>query len=160
MLYARALADCDPGLAAALAVLYWPGGAGTVEAEVLARAGLVVVYGGAGTVEAVRGRLPAATPLVAYSHRVGVALVGREALAAGRADRTARAAARAVAAFDQRGCVSPHLFWVEEGGALTPAGWAARLAAAMAAVERDLPAGPTPPEVASRVAATARHLGA
>ena len=151
VLYARALADCDPALAAALAVLYWPGGADTVEAEVLARAGLVVVYGGAGTVEAVRGRLPAATPLVAYSHRVGVALVGREALAAGRADRTARAAARAVAAFDQRGCVSPHLFWVEEGGALTPDGWAARLAAAMAAVERDLPAGPTPPEVASQV---------
>lgn len=151
VLYARALADCDPGLAAALAVLYWPGGADTVEAEVLPRAGLVVVYGGADTVEAVRARLPAATPLVAYSHRVGVALVGREALAAGRADRTAMAAARAVAAFDQRGCVSPHLFWVEEGGALTPAEWAARLAAAMAEVEQDLPAGPAPPEVASRV---------
>ncbi len=151
VLYARALADCDPGLAAALAVLYWPGGADTVEAEVLSRAGLVVVYGGADTVKAVRARLPATTPLVAYSHRVGVALVGREALAAGQANRTAMDAARAVAAFDQRGCVSPHLFWVEEGGALTPAEWAARLAAAMAALERDLPAGPAPPEVASKV---------
>ncbi|MDE0074548.1 MAG: hypothetical protein OXU32_11365 [Gammaproteobacteria bacterium] len=151
VLYARALADCDPGLAASLAVLYWPGGADTMEAEVLPRAGLVVVYGGADTVAAVRARLPATTPLVAYSHRVGVALVGREALATGRADRTAMDAARAVAAFDQRGCVSPHLFWVEEGGALTPAEWAARLAAAMAALEQDLPAGPTPPEVASRV---------
>ena len=152
VLYARALADRDPELAAALAVLYWPGGGGdTVEAEVLAQAGLVVVYGGGDTVGAVRARLPATTPLVAYGHRVGVALVGREALAAGRADRTASAAARAVAAFDQRGCVSPHLFWVEEGGALTPAEWAARLAAAMAAVERQLPAGPIPPEVASQV---------
>ena len=151
VLFARALADRDPELAAALAVLYWPGGNDTVEAEVLPRAGLVVVYGGTDTIEAVRARLPAATPLVAYSHRVGVALVGREALAAGRANRTATAAARAVAAFDQRGCVSPHLFWVEEGGALTPAEWAARLATAMAAVEQDLPAGPTPPEVASQV---------
>ncbi len=151
VLYARALAECDPELAAALAVLYWPGGAGAVEAEVLARADLVVVYGGADTVEAMRARLPATTPLVAYAHRVGVALVGREALAGGRADQAARAAARAVAAFDQRGCVSPHLFWVEEGGAVTPAEWAARLASAMAAAERDLPAGPTPPEVASQV---------
>ena len=151
VLYARALADCDPELAAALAVLYWPGGADTVEAEVFPRAGLVVVYGGSDTVAAVRGRLPAATPLVAYSHRVGVALVGREALATGRAARTALDAARAVAAFDQRGCVSPHLFWVEERGALTPAEWAARLAAAMAALERDLPAGPAAPDVASRV---------
>ncbi len=151
VLYARALADCDPELAAALAVLYWPGGADTVEAEVLPRAGLVVVYGGTDTVAAVRGRLPAATPLVAYSHRVGVALVGREALAAGQAARTALDAARAVAAFDQRGCVSPHLFWVEEGGALTPAEWAARLAAAMAALEQDLPAGPAAPDIASRV---------
>lgn len=151
VLYARALADCDPELAAALGVLYWPGGADTVEAEVLPRAGLVVVYGGTDTVAAVRARLPIATPLVAHSHRVGVALVGREALATGRADRTALDAARAVAAFDQRGCVSPHLFWVEEGGALTPAEWAARLAAAMAALEQDLPAGPAAPEVASRV---------
>ena len=151
VLYARALADCDPELAAALAVLYWPGGAAAVEAEVLARAGLVVVYGGGDTVEAVRARIPATTSLVAYTHRVGVALVGRGALAGGRADRTALDAARAAAAFDQRGCVSPHLFWVEEGGALTPAGWAARLASAMAEVEEDLPTGPTPPEVASQV---------
>ena len=151
VLYARALADCDPELAAAVTVLYWPGGAAAVEAEVLARAGLVVVYGGADTVEAVRARIPATTSLVAYAHRIGVALVGREALAGGRADRTALDAARAAATFDQRGCVSPHLFWVEEGGALTPAGWAAGLAAAMAEVEQDLPAGPTPPQVASQV---------
>ena len=151
VLYARALADCDPELAAAVAVLYWPGGAAAVEAEVLARADTVVVYGGADTVEAVRARIPATTSLVAYTHRVGVALVGREALARRRAERTALDAARAAATFDQRGCVSPHLFWVEEGGALTPAGWAARLASAMAGVERDLPAGPVPPEVASQV---------
>ncbi|MCY4646828.1 MAG: hypothetical protein OXE73_08145 [Gammaproteobacteria bacterium] len=151
VLYARALADCDPELSAAVAVLYWPGGAAAVEAEVLARAGLVVVYGGGDTVEAVRANLPATTPLVAYAHRVGVALVGREALAGGRAERTALDAARAAATFDQRGCVSPHLFWVEEGGEITPAGWAARLAAAMAEVERDLPAGPSPPEVASQL---------
>ena len=150
VLYARALAECDPGLAAALAVVYWPGGAGEVEAEVLARAGLVVVYGGGEAVEATRARLPPTTPLVAYSHRVGVALVGREALAGERAGQTAMDAARAVAVFDQRGCVSPHLFWVEEGGALTPAEWAGRLASAMAAVERRLPAGPALPEVAAR----------
>ena len=151
VLFARALAECDPELANALAVLYWPGGSEAAEAEVLARAGLVVVYGGADTVEAVRARLSATTPLVAYSHRVSVALVGREALAGGRAERTARAAARAVAAFDQRGCVSPHLFWVEEGGALTPSRWAARLATALADIETDLPAGPAPADTASLV---------
>ena len=151
VLYARALAECDPELAAALAVLYWPGGTRSVEAEVLARAELVVVYGGGDTVEAVRARLPATTTLVAYSHRVGVALVGRAALTEARADRTAMAAARAIAAFDQRGCVSPHLLWVEEGGALTPAEWAGRLATAMAAVEHHLPAGPVPADTASLV---------
>ncbi len=151
VLYARALAECDPELATAVAVLYWPGGTVAVESEVLGRAGLVVVYGGADTVEAVRSRLPATTPLVAYSHRVSLALVGREALAGTHADRTARAAARAVAAFDQRGCVSPHLFWVEEGGSLTPPEWAGRLAAAMAAVEQELPAGPPRAHTASIV---------
>ncbi len=150
VLWARALADRDPRLADALAVLYWPGG-DAVEADVLARAELAVVYGGADTVEAVRARLPATTPLVAYAHRVGIGLVGRSALVGGRAERTAGDAAAAVAAFDQRGCVSPHIFWVEEGGRLAPVEWAARLADAMAAVERDLPAGPVSPEAASRL---------
>jgi hypothetical protein len=66
--------------------------------------------------------------------------VGREALGP-RAPTTALEAARAVALFDQRGCVSPHVFLVEEGGEVSPGEWATLLAGTMAKVEEELPFG-------------------
>jgi hypothetical protein len=78
---------------------------------------------------------------IAYHHRLSVGLVGREALTTERAPYVARMAARAVSMFDQRGCVSPHAIYIEEGGALDPGEWAALLASAMADIEVEIPAG-------------------
>ena len=50
-------------------------------------------------------------------------------------------AARAVSMFDQRGCVSPHAIYVEEGGAVDPGEWAALLASAMADLAVEVPPG-------------------
>jgi len=44
--------------------------------------------------------------------------------------------------FDQRGCVSPHAFLVEEGGVVEPEEWASLLADALDGLEHDLPSGP------------------
>lgn len=152
VLFARALADDDPELARALAVVYWPGGEGMAEEVALGQADHVVVHGGDDTVQAVRERLPPTTRLTAYHHRVSFGAVGREALVGEEtAVETARSAARAVAVFDQRGCVSPHLFYVEEGGSVAPRRWAALLAEALDEIEEELPAGPLLPEEASAV---------
>jgi hypothetical protein len=137
--FARGLEEEDPELAHSVAVLYWPvAESGRTEA-VLREADLVVVYGSNETVRWVREHLPPQTELRAYRHRMGFALVGRGAL--GRGLATARDAARSVALFDQRGCVSPHVFFVEEGGELAPKEWAAQVARALEELERELPSG-------------------
>ena len=118
---ARAIADADPVLGAALAVLYWPG-SDTTE-QVLQAADLVVVYGDDSTVRSVRSRVKAPTPVVAYPHRLSLGVVAREALIGDGAVRTANALATAVAMFDQRGCVSPHLVYVERDGVTDPGAW-------------------------------------
>ncbi len=143
----RAIREEDPVLGAAAAVRYWRGGTpSALEDEALERAGRVVVYGGAGVIEAVRTRVGGRVPIVAYPHRISVGAVAREV--AGRA--TARAAAAAVAAYDQRGCVSPHLVWVEEGGKTSPARWAELLGEELEALREALPKGPSEPEEAAR----------
>lgn len=141
-LFARSLAEESPELAGALAVLYWPGGEDAAEETVLKAADLVVVYGGSGTVEDLRRRTPATTPFVAYHHRVSLGMVGRDALTAEEAPRSAARAARATALFDQRGCVSPHVLYAEEGGEVGPRRWAGLVAEALAVLEDELPAGP------------------
>ncbi len=153
VLLARALAASCPILAQGVAVVYWPGGEPAVLEELaLAQARRVVVYGGLDTVASLRRRLPPTTPLVAYRHRVSAGAVGRERLDAVEPARAlAGAAARSVAAYDQMGCVSPHLIWVEVGGAVGPEEWAGLLASELQRVGRDFPPGPVPPERAARI---------
>ncbi|TVR62599.1 MAG: hypothetical protein EA422_11100 [Gemmatimonadales bacterium] len=152
VLAARALAGAFPEGAGALAVAYWPGRAiPELETRAFERARRVVVYGGMEVVRSIRERLPAHTPLVAYHHRVSAAAVAREILAGeGEAEEVARAAASAVAAYDQQGCVSPHIFWVERGGSVSPEAWARLLARELEALQRTLPARPTA-ELSARI---------
>jgi hypothetical protein len=158
VLFTRALAEEDGDLARSTAVLYWPGGERDRTEAALGEADLVVTYSSDETVRWVRERLQPHIPLRAYRHRLGLGLIGREVLeeggVAGQKDgpswRSALAAGKAVALFDQRGCVSPHVFLVETGGGVGPEEWAALLAGALEELEGSLPSGP--PTTAAAVA--------
>jgi hypothetical protein len=145
--FCRGLAEEDPELAGNLAVLYWPSSEDERTSVVLRQTDLVVAYGGDDTIEWIRRHLPPSTPLRAYRHRMGFGLVGRKALGGEASARdVARDAAQAVALFDQRGCVSPHVLFVEKGGEVAPIDWARLLADAFDRLEEVLPSGPVPPE--------------
>ena len=141
VLFAEALAEEAPVVSDALAVTYWPGGSSPLEGLALERAEAVVAYGGNEAIDALRAGTPVTARFVAYHHRLSIGLVGREALTTESAPHVARMAARAVSMFDQRGCVSPHAIYVEEGGSVGPGEWADLLASAMSDVETEIPAG-------------------
>ncbi|MGD2120242.1 MAG: acyl-CoA reductase [Gemmatimonadota bacterium] len=152
VLFARTLAEESPELARSVAVLYWPVDESGRTETVLNEADLVVAYGSDKTIRWIRSRIPPHTPLRPYRHRMGFGLIGKDALTAGGADgsgtvlrqsgrRAAAAAARSVALFDQKGCVSPHVFFVERGGAVTPEEWAGLLAGELEELEEALPSG-------------------
>lgn len=140
-LFAQALMAEDSGLGACLAVGYWVGTDTDLARSALAGADAVIAYGGNRAVEALRERAPGGVPFLGYGHHVSFGIVGREALNGDEARRAAAAAALAVATFDQHGCVSPHLFYVEAGGELTPAGWAEMVARELEGLEVKLPRG-------------------
>ncbi len=145
----RALAQVDPDLAATIVTTYWSGGDRAREDAVLRRADVVVATGGnpaLGAIEArTRGRL------IAHGPRWSIALVGCNASRDLQA--VATAAARDVAAYDQRGCLSAHALYVE-GDASTARALAERLAAALEEQGQRLPPGPAtvPERAAARVA--------
>ncbi len=142
VLFARGLTSEDPELGRCVAAIYWPGGASEAEGVALALADLVVVYGSDSTARAVRDRVDVSVPVVAYRHRMSFGLVGRSCLRGSDSVKTAAAAAHSVALFDQRGCVSPHAFLVEEGGETAPRDWALLLAESLSALTQKLPPGP------------------
>lgn len=140
VLFARALTAADPGLGAAVATTYWPGGTPEPERVALDAADLVVVYGGEEAVASVRARAAFGSRLVVHGPRLSAGLIAAGALE-GDPATLARDVARAVATFDQQGCVSPHAIWIEDpAGDLTDR-FADALAVAMDEVERVLPRG-------------------
>jgi hypothetical protein len=157
-LMARAIAEEAPELAPAYTVQDWVGGeGGSLEERALARTDRVVVYGGWEVVRSVRERLPSGVPLVEYGHRVSVGIVTRSALSAAAAPGLAEAAAAAISAYEQRGCVSPHAIWVEEGGEVGPEAWAELVAQALEARSTGVPA-PVPGPMVAEVAGRMRQL--
>ncbi|MDX1566570.1 MAG: acyl-CoA reductase [Longimicrobiales bacterium] len=154
VLFARGLRQEAPELADAVAVSYWVGGTEPMEDTLLAEADSVVVYGSDPVVRDLRNRTPVTRSFVAYRHRVGAVLVGREAL--GRSHppvdgSVAERVARAIAAFDQRGCVSPHVVYVEGRGGMDAKEWAEDLAGALATLEDSIPSGPLLPSEGSMI---------
>ncbi len=139
--FARALAEHDPELANCLAVTYWPGGSEDLEQVAFSEADAVIAYGSDETIEDVSRRVPAATRLLTYPNRVSAALVARGALTRDEAQSLARGLALDVVTFDQQGCVSPHVVYVEGGGERTPLEFARLVAAALEDYAREVPRG-------------------
>ena len=150
-LFAQGVAEADAGLGRCIAVTYWPGGDVMMERAALDAADAVVVYGGLDAVSAVRSRTPPAARFLGYGPKASFGVIARSALGRDAARAAARGAAEDTSTFDQQGCVSPHLFYVQEGGEVSPQGFAAMLAEEMAVVEKRLPRGTLAPGESSEI---------
>ncbi|WP_332826470.1 acyl-CoA reductase [Ramlibacter sp.] len=138
-LFARLLAEVHPPLAECLAVTWWKGGDAASAAAVIAEADTVLAYGGNDVIAQLREQVPVTTRFLGYGHKLGVGLVGRAALDTQRAPVTARLAAHDVARYEQQGCYSPHHFYVQRGGKVSPRDFAHYLAAELGNLQRRFP---------------------
>jgi Acyl-CoA reductase (LuxC) len=157
-LFAESVAEVDERLAACLAVAYWPGGDATLESVAFDQAEAVIAYGSQRSVESVRSRVPAGTRFVPYGHKLSFGAIAREALERSRLEETAELAAYDAVKYDQQGCLSPHLFYVEQGGAAAPLEFAAALGMALERYAALVPRGRVSLEEAASAASARNHL--
>lgn len=140
-LFAHSLYETDHKLGACLEVADWPGGSAALEDALFAEADCVTATGSDETLQAIRQRLPGRTRFIGHGHRVSFGFIAREVLSGTSARRLAKQAAEDVAAWDQRGCLSPHCFYVEDGGGTAPEQFAALLATELTRLEASSPRG-------------------
>lgn len=151
-LWAHTLADLEPKLGSCLELATWAGGHNSLESMLLSQAECVTVHGSNETVASLASRIPAGCRLVPYGHRLSFGFIGADQLSTYQSQKTATRAATDVTAWNQLGCLSPHLFYVEERGIVSPEGWADQLAQALAERERAEPRGELPVDVAAELA--------
>ncbi|MCG8556621.1 MAG: hypothetical protein MJD61_15215 [Proteobacteria bacterium] len=147
-LFCDALRQRDPEVGSACEVLTLPAGSEAMDRVLLQRAEVVAVFGSDETVAAVRCAIPATVRLVVHGHGFGAIYVPKAALCKpARVREVVRRVALDVAAYDQRGCLSPHAIAVQRGGSLDGSSFARLLASALARLERRLPRGRPPADV-------------
>ena len=112
VLFAQALHEVAPELAATIAVSCWPGGSAQPESALYSEADALVVYGGPEAVDAAFQHTRPDCRFVVHGPRISLGLIAPAALDPASLPQTAEQVARAVATFDQQGCVSPHVIYV------------------------------------------------
>lgn len=137
--FARLLVDVYPAWKDCFAVVWWRGSGDEGADRLYSRADTVVAYGGNEALESIQRRLPVTTRLLAHGHKLGFGVVSAVALDTLKAPQWASRAAWDVMRYDQQGCYSPHVFYVQRGGQVSPRLFADFIAAELANLEHRYP---------------------
>jgi hypothetical protein len=151
-LFAHSLYDADPKLGACLEIAEWRGGKVDLETALFAEADCVTATGSDEALAAIRARLPAKTRFLGYGHRVSFGFVDSAVLHGSSARQIISNAADDVVAWNQLGCLSPHVIYVESGGRVLPDQFAEMLADKLERREQTEPRGELAVEHAAVIA--------
>ncbi len=152
-LFLHSLYGSEPKLGACIEIAEWRGGSGELEKALFAQCDGVTATGSDESVEAVRRALPPRARFAGYGHQVSFGYVTREAISGWRAKKLIAAAAADVVAWDQLGCLSPHVFYVEDNSVGFALHFAGQLAEELARREAAEPRGKISTETAAHIAA-------
>ena len=141
-LFAHSLAQLEPKLGACLEFAQWPRGSAQLDDALFAEADCVTATGSDEMLTTLRNQVPPKVRFLGYGHRVSFAFIASEMLTIYGLKRLAQDAATDIAAWNQLGCLSPQVYYVQENGVVSPEGFAVALAEQLAKIESTEPRGP------------------
>ncbi len=136
-LLARLLAEVEPTWAECFAVVWWPS-EHSKEQTLLRLADVVLAYGGNDALNEMKAQIPVTTRFLAHGHKLSFSIVSKSALSVRKGPYVARQAALDVARYDQQGCYSPQMIFVERGAGVTPKDFAELLSHELINLEHKL----------------------
>jgi hypothetical protein len=151
-LFAHSLYEADPKLGACFEVAEWRGGNAGLENALFAETDCVTATGSDETLLAIRSQLPIKVRFLGYGQRLSFGFVAGEELFGSNAKKIVARAADDVVAWNQLGCLSPHVIYVQAGGEVFPEHFAQLLAEELEKREGSEPRGPVSTEEAAAIA--------
>jgi hypothetical protein len=137
-LFADSISEVDDELGQCIMAAQWNGGDEAIEDVAFGHADIVVATGSDAAIAAIEPRVRGR--FIGYGHRISFAAIGRECLRDDLlAEDLARRLAYDVSLWDQQGCLSPQLCYVETGGRIAPENFAELLARELAVYACELP---------------------
>jgi hypothetical protein len=151
-LFAHSLALTEPRIGSCLELAEWPRGAADLEEAFFSEVQCLTATGSDAMLEDVRRRVPLHIRFVGYGHRVSFAYVTSDMLTTYSVKRVIRDLASDVTAWNQLGCLSPHVVYVQDDGVHSPESIAEMLAEELARREIEDPRGDIPVAEAAEIA--------
>ncbi len=151
-LFAHSLYEAEPKLGACLEIAEWRGGNGDLEKTLFEQVDCVTATGSDETLAAIRRHVPMKTRFLGYGQRVSYAYVANGVLSGFNAKKIIAGAATDIVAWNQLGCLSPHVIYVEHGGMVGAEQFAELLADELTRREETEPRGALKPEAAATIA--------
>ena len=139
----------DSELGRALEIVEFQGGDLRREAALLELAEAASVYGSDAAVSAIEARAGKHLPVVAHGHGVSAAYCSVASQSAETIEQTVSNLATDLCAYDQRGCLSPQVIYVEESAEVRAERFTEFAAHALSKTQLSLPRGPLPASVAA-----------
>lgn len=127
-LFAHSLYQHDSKLGACLEIAEWKGGRSDIESILYEKADIVTVSGSDKAVDNVGEAVPHTSKFLDYGHKVSFGYISRKSISGLGLKRLVSAAAQDVMRWDQHGCLSPHVFYVQQKGIVPPEKFAEMLA--------------------------------
>jgi hypothetical protein len=151
-LFAHSLYEEDAKLGACLEIAEWRGGNAGLERALFEEADCVTVTGSDETLNDVRQHLPPGVRLLAYGHRVSFGYIESELMGGVSLRKVLDRATDDITAWNQLGCLSPHVLYIQDGGLISPEKFPELLSERLAERESLEPRGELPPEAAAAIA--------
>jgi hypothetical protein len=140
-LYLKTIEEIDPEMVKSMAVLYWRGGEEEIEAAAFRQADAVILFGGIETCKSLLEKIPRQVKALIHGHKLGFGVIGRGKLNHQGLEELAHAVAQDSSMFDQHACLAPHVYYLEEGGEVSPKAFCHALAKTMETIHAEMPRG-------------------
>ena len=151
-IFAKVLVDIEPRLADCLSIIWWPNEDTNTAIHLFQQSDIVLAYGGNMALAAVQAQVPVTTRFLPHGHKLSFGMVSAAALSVVRAKRLAAQAALDIVRYEQQGCYSPQMFYVERGAQVSPQEFAQTLCGEMATLAHKYPRTSLSIEEASHIA--------
>ena len=127
-LFAHSLREIEPKLASCIEIAEWEGGTEDLESVLFHEADCITATGSNESIEKIRSKIPVTKKLILYGTKLSFAYIARESLTRFQAKQLVKLAADDITAWNQLGCLSPHVIYVEAGAPVSGEQFAEMLA--------------------------------
>ncbi len=141
ILVVRSIQKMNPDLGECIAAFHWPGGKSDLETALFEKSDLIHAYGNDETIGEISKKIPSSKTFLSFGHKLSFSIILKEHMTKRFVDSLTQKVAYDVSLYDQQGCMSPHVIYIQREGDISACDWAKKLADAMQGILKKLPAG-------------------